>query len=158
MEQSPKIYTCPMHPEVRKDSPGLCPGCGMALIPADIGGMAMPSHQGHKNHKKAEGTHEHQAEMTNPQMAKKMEQDMRRRFWVSFLLSIPVVFGANIFSLGTSSLPREYLLAALVSFAVGLTMINLSYKYVLSKKKNFMWFGFYCLLLSLILGIWLILT
>lgn len=27
-----KIYTCPMHPEIREDSPGMCPDCGMALI------------------------------------------------------------------------------------------------------------------------------
>ena len=27
------IYTCPMHPEVRRDSPGACPKCGMALEP-----------------------------------------------------------------------------------------------------------------------------
>jgi P-type Cu+ transporter len=26
-----KIYTCPMHPEVRQESPGNCPKCGMAL-------------------------------------------------------------------------------------------------------------------------------
>lgn len=29
-----KIYTCPMHPEVERDKPGLCPECGMNLIPA----------------------------------------------------------------------------------------------------------------------------
>ena len=28
-----QIYTCPMHPEVRQDSPGACPKCGMALEP-----------------------------------------------------------------------------------------------------------------------------
>src|SRR5215831_4514033 len=27
-------YTCPMHPEVRRDRPGNCPKCGMALEPA----------------------------------------------------------------------------------------------------------------------------
>jgi P-type Cu+ transporter len=27
------IYTCPMHPEIRKDHPGSCPKCGMALEP-----------------------------------------------------------------------------------------------------------------------------
>ena len=27
------IYTCPMHPEVRRDLPGNCPKCGMALEP-----------------------------------------------------------------------------------------------------------------------------
>ena len=26
-------YTCPMHPEVRRDHPGACPKCGMALEP-----------------------------------------------------------------------------------------------------------------------------
>jgi P-type Cu+ transporter len=27
------IYTCPMHPEVRQDKPGVCPKCGMTLEP-----------------------------------------------------------------------------------------------------------------------------
>jgi Cu+-exporting ATPase len=27
------IYTCPMHPEIRRDQPGNCPICGMALEP-----------------------------------------------------------------------------------------------------------------------------
>ena len=27
------IYTCPMHPQVRRDAPGDCPICGMALEP-----------------------------------------------------------------------------------------------------------------------------
>src|ERR1700737_2434022 len=29
------IYTCPMHPEVRRPSPGACPICGMALEPVE---------------------------------------------------------------------------------------------------------------------------
>ena len=33
---------------------------------------------------------DHEAAMTDPQMAKQMEADMRRRFWISFLLSIPI--------------------------------------------------------------------
>ena len=24
--------TCPMHPEVKQDTPGQCPKCGMALV------------------------------------------------------------------------------------------------------------------------------
>ena len=27
----PRLYTCPMHPEVQQDRPGTCPKCGMAL-------------------------------------------------------------------------------------------------------------------------------
>jgi Cu+-exporting ATPase len=30
--RSPR-YTCPMHPEIVRDSPGSCPKCGMVLIP-----------------------------------------------------------------------------------------------------------------------------
>ena len=29
---SQKIYTCPMHPEIQLDKPGICPICGMALV------------------------------------------------------------------------------------------------------------------------------
>ncbi len=31
-----KIYTCPMHPEVRQQGPGNCPICGMALEPEEV--------------------------------------------------------------------------------------------------------------------------
>lgn len=31
-----KIYTCPMHPEVRQKGPGNCPICGMALDPEEV--------------------------------------------------------------------------------------------------------------------------
>jgi hypothetical protein len=32
--QGGRLYTCPMHPEVRQTSPGNCPRCGMTLEPA----------------------------------------------------------------------------------------------------------------------------
>ncbi|HVL20793.1 MAG TPA: YHS domain-containing protein, partial [Amaricoccus sp.] len=34
------IWTCPMHPEIRRDGPGDCPNCGMALEPAGVPGDA----------------------------------------------------------------------------------------------------------------------
>ncbi|MHB8843373.1 MAG: heavy metal translocating P-type ATPase [Nitrospirota bacterium] len=34
--KSGKVFTCPMHPEVRQPSPGSCPKCGMALEPVDL--------------------------------------------------------------------------------------------------------------------------
>src|SRR5271170_313771 len=30
------IYTCPMHPQIRRSGPGNCPLCGMALEPEGI--------------------------------------------------------------------------------------------------------------------------
>lgn len=77
-------YTCPMHPDVRKDGPGRCPGCGMDLIPAK-------ENHDHSNCKHDNAhSHDHGAAVTNPDMAKQMETDMRRRFWISFFLSIPI--------------------------------------------------------------------
>jgi Cu+-exporting ATPase len=57
-------YTCPMHPEIVRDQPGECPICGMALEPMTV-------------------TLE---EEENPELV-----DMTRRFWVSTVLTVPLV-------------------------------------------------------------------
>ena len=62
------IWTCPMHPEIRRDHPGACPICGMALEPMTATADAGPS-----------------AELT----------DMSRRFWISLALAVPV-FGLEM--------------------------------------------------------------
>lgn len=60
-----KIYTCPMHPEIRQDHPGNCPKCGMNLVP-----------------EKGEETSEEE----------KAYKAMAKRFWIALVLSIPVLF------------------------------------------------------------------
>jgi P-type Cu+ transporter len=57
-------YTCPMHPEIVQIGPGTCPKCGMALEPMDI---------------VAE-------EQADPEY-----ESMRKRFWVSVALSLPLL-------------------------------------------------------------------
>jgi len=57
-------WTCPMHPEVVKSTPGSCPICGMALEP-----------------RVASLDEEDDGEL----------RDMSRRFWVSAALSVPLV-------------------------------------------------------------------
>ncbi|AGH50680.1 copper/silver-translocating P-type ATPase [Sphingomonas sp. MM-1] len=69
------IWTCPMHPEVRRDGPGTCPICGMALEPLEPVADEGP----------------------NPELI-----DMTRRFWGSALLAVPLVvltLGAEVFGL-----------------------------------------------------------
>jgi len=34
-EENQLTYTCPMHPNVHSDKPGMCPECGMALVPSE---------------------------------------------------------------------------------------------------------------------------
>jgi P-type Cu+ transporter len=57
------IYTCPMHPQIRQVGPGTCPICGMALEPL------LPTDD------------EDDREL----------RSVRRRFWISAALSVPVV-------------------------------------------------------------------
>ena len=64
-------YTCPMHPEIVRDGPGSCPICGMALEPVTVS----------------------LDDGENPELV-----DMRRRFWVCLVLTIPV------FAIGMSDL------------------------------------------------------
>ena len=61
---NPVEYTCPMHPEIVRDKPGSCPICGMALEPRFIT----------------------LAEDDNTEL-----KDMTRRFWVSLVLTVPVL-------------------------------------------------------------------
>ncbi len=56
-------YTCPMHPEIVQKGPGNCPKCGMALEPI----TASPSDE-------------------IPEL-----KDMSRRFWISTVLSVPLL-------------------------------------------------------------------
>ena len=57
-------YTCPMHPEIVRPGPGSCPICGMALEPRTVSAR----------------------EEENPEL-----RDMSRRFWISLILTVPLV-------------------------------------------------------------------
>lgn len=48
--------------------------------------------QPHESHDmKAMSHHDHEAAMTDPSMAKQMEADMRKRFWLSLILTVPII-------------------------------------------------------------------
>ncbi|MFA5942707.1 MAG: copper-translocating P-type ATPase [Candidatus Paceibacterota bacterium] len=138
-EKEELIYTCPMHPEVRRTEPGKCPGCGMDLIPEEKSAAV------HADHDMQAMSHmDHEAAMTSPQMAKKMEADMRRRFWISFALSIPIFLyspvGANILKLNLPSpIPVDWLLFILTTpivFWSGSIFITGTYYSLRAKKLN----------------------
>ena len=84
-------YTCPMHPDIVREAPGECPNCGMALEPITV-------------------TLE---EEQNPELI-----DMKRRFWVSAALTVPLVIiamgevvGASFGWLGSPRILSWYELA-----------------------------------------------
>src|SRR3989338_1840754 len=74
-----KTYTCPMHPEIKQDKPGMCPECGMNLIPLkdkktehNHGGPTVDKHAGHST------------------------AMFLKKFWISLALTIPVVLYADV--------------------------------------------------------------
>jgi len=75
----------------------------------------------------------------------------------SFLISIPIIFGASIFEIGNQRLQSNFVWAALVSFATGLITINLLYKKILNKRKNLFWFGLYLFISAIAIVFWIIL-
>jgi Cu+-exporting ATPase len=86
------IYTCPMHPEIRRTAPGSCPICGMALEPV------MPSLEDEEN-----------PELVN----------FRHRFWWTLPLSIVVfvlaMFGHMLFPQG---IPHQSVIELVLSTPV----------------------------------------
>jgi Cu+-exporting ATPase len=60
-------YTCPMHPEIVRPGPGSCPICGMTLEPRTVTAVAEE----------------------NPEL-----RDMTRRFWISVVLTVPLLAAA----------------------------------------------------------------
>lgn len=141
------VYTCPMHPEVQKTEPGKCPGCGMDLIPVSAKNAPGKSKKvdPHAGHDMQAMSHmDHESAMTNPAMAKKMEADMRRRFWISFILSIPIFLlspvGTNIFKLHLASPTMTNWLSLLLTtpivFWTGSIFITGTYYSLKAKKLN----------------------
>jgi len=74
-------WTCPMHPDIVRDGPGSCPICGMALEPKTLS----------------------LEDGENPELT-----DMRRRFWVSVALTVPILvvtMGSMFFPHAIPSMP-----------------------------------------------------
>jgi len=95
------LYTCPMHPEIKESGPGACPKCGMSLEPlmpavkADAPEYTCPMHP--EIIQNQPGSCPKCGMALEPMIATEDEEDqeltdMSRRFWVSLILSLPLVF------------------------------------------------------------------
>lgn len=73
------VYTCPMHPEVKMPHPGDCPYCGMALEPVQL------------SEKEAEDVE---------------FLGMKRRFWLSLVLTFPLIIFSMVPMVWTTLLPQ----------------------------------------------------
>jgi P-type Cu+ transporter len=117
--QQGTIYTCPMHPEIRRPDPGSCPICGMALEPVVAAGEAGAS-----------------AELI----------DMTRRFWIGAALTVPIVvldMGADLLASSSglalssrSSVLIQLLLSTAVVMWAGWTLLARGWASVRNRSLN----------------------
>ena len=87
-------YTCPMHPEIVRSEPGSCPICGMALEPREV-----------------------TVEEANPELA-----SMTRRFWVSVVLTLPMLVFMAVHLAGGHALLAGRI-ATLIEFALATPVV-----------------------------------
>lgn len=100
------IYTCPMHPEIKKDKLGDCPKCGMSLKPKNIP-VAI--------------------EAVNPE-----ERDLALRFWVALVLAGLVFLLASFNSLRW----LQFVLATPVVFWPGSILFVKAWRSLLNRSLN----------------------
>lgn len=126
-------YTCPMHPEIRQDKPGSCPICGMDLVPVNV----EQTSDEEKAYKAMAKKFWLAVALTIPVFVLAMgemipflqEPFMRNKTaigWLSFALTIPVVFyaGWQFFKRGYSSIVRRSPnMWTLISIGVGAAFI-----------------------------------
>lgn len=128
MEQKENVtYTCPMHPEVLKDSPGMCPECGMNLVQT----------RSKKKHDHGEGRDKHAGHRT---------ESFFQKFVVSLVLSIPVIVYSdllqNLFAWSAPPFPgSSYLplaLGSVVFFYGGFVFLSSAWRELRAKMPGMM--------------------
>ncbi len=109
------IYTCPMHPQIRRGAPGHCPICGMTLEPEKISAVAEP----------------------NLELAQ-----MTRRFWIALVLAAPVVgleMGGHVMDLPLSEAQSngiQFVLATPVVLWAGWPFFVRGWQSLVSRSLN----------------------
>lgn len=117
-----------MHPEIYRDKEGLCPECGMRLVPTTTKQMEHAEHNDFNKHK---------GHSTNV---------FKNKFWVSLTLSIPVVLYSDIvqellqFKVPTfpGSLYVPFVLASIIFFYGGWVFIASAFRELKAKLPGMM--------------------
>jgi Cu+-exporting ATPase len=103
------VYTCPMHPQIRRNEHGSCPLCGMALEPEGIPDAAA----------------------TSPEL-----KDMTRRFVIGALLAVPVFALDMSGRLTEASLWIQFVLATPVVLWCGWPFFQRAFASIRNRSPN----------------------
>ncbi|MBI2612381.1 cadmium-translocating P-type ATPase [Candidatus Kaiserbacteria bacterium] len=118
-----------MHPEVISDKPGMCPECGMSLIPQ--------KHEARSRKSETQTHDKHAGHKTSSFLTK---------FWVTLVLTLPILAYSDIFTIATGiELPRfggvEFVILALgsaVFFYGGWIFISSAYRELRARLPGMM--------------------
>jgi Cu+-exporting ATPase len=105
-----RIYTCPMHPEVRQDGPGFCPICGMDLEPLEAAAPGEVDEEAQQSYRRLLLKFGVAALLSLPLLLISMVPAFSTALghnggWLQFALATPVLFwsGAMFFTRGWQS-------------------------------------------------------
>jgi len=131
-----------MHPEIVRDSPGMCPECGMNLLPMRTGADDMQTHaeiprDSALSQRKSAGHDKHAGHSTNI---------FKMKFWISFVLSIPVVLYSDIAQkllrwqapVFPGSQYLQFVLASIIFFYGGLIFLTSAWRELRAKLPGMM--------------------
>lgn len=121
-------YTCPMHPEIQQDQPGMCPECGMALV---------INHKPLKTSNKDQDHDRHAGHSTD---------QFLRKFWVSLVLSVPVIlysdFAMSVLKINAPEFPGSkylsFILGSFVFFYAGIIFLASAWREIRAKLPGMM--------------------
>lgn len=122
-----------MHPQIQKDKPGMCPECGMNLVPT----KKKHSQQHEKHNGQHSGLNRHEGHSVNI---------FSRKFWVSLVLTVPVLLYSelpqSLFGWSapgfTGSQYLELLLGSIVFFYGGLVFILGAWREIRGRQPGMM--------------------
>lgn len=126
MEHGEVLYTCPMHPKVLQDKQGMCPICGMSLIPTK-GNVTKTYHV----HDKHAGHH---------------TEDFLKKFYITLGLTIPILMYSEIFMIAFKwNAPRFagveiliLILGSIIYFYGGSVFLKSAYRELKAKLPGMM--------------------
>jgi Cu2+-exporting ATPase len=116
-----------MHPMVIKDKPGMCPECGMNLVPV----KKSAQHEDHNSFNKHEG---HQTNI------------FKTKFWVSFILTLPILAYAEIIQEFLKYTPPQFtgseylpvILSSIIFFYGGWVFLASAYRELRARMPGMM--------------------
>ncbi len=111
------VYICPMHPEIRQDKPGMCPECGMNLVPT----KKKVDHSEHYKSRFASANRGSSISQAKSGHAGHKTSSFLTKFWVSLAITVPIFFYSEMAEMvfkirGPEFLGWQYVLLALGTF------------------------------------------